>query len=245
MFAGFTGTGLLTAGISGDIFASPPSKKIVKLIINMLGQQKHREVLFLVANYTGDRLNFAQAKESLRTLNYNIDMFVFGEDMAFYGQGKRTGRRGLAGISLMIKMAGALADEGLSMAMIKEKLEYYTKQIGTISLALTPCIIPGRGISFNLKPDEMEVGLGAHGEAGVAKVKLMNAKDSVHKLIGFLLDEKSSLLKSIKLNNNRVVVLLNNLGGLSQFEINLVAGEVVKQLNEFNLVIERIYSGNY
>ena len=245
MFPGFVGTGLLTAAVSGDIFASPPTRRTVKLIEKITENKTKNEVLIIIANYTGDRLNFGLAREHLLLKGYKIDLFVFGEDVAFYGEGKKIGRRGLAGISLIHKIAGALAEEGMSLKEIKTTLTDFSELIGTISVSLSSCNIPGTGSSFTLASDEIELGLGAHGEAGVQRLKLCPAQDVVKVMLHNLVGKTSVLSEPISKQNNRIVVLVNNLGGLSLFEINIIVKEVVTQLEELKFKVERIYSGTF
>src|SRR5687767_261853 len=101
MFSGFVGHGLLTAAIAGDIFSAPPAGKILKVIKLIAQKGNEFGVLLIVANYTGDCLNFGLACERAKLEGYNVDLFIFGEDCAFYGEGKLAGRRGLGGVSLI------------------------------------------------------------------------------------------------------------------------------------------------
>lgn len=245
MFAGFVGSGLLTAAVSGDIFASPPTQRTVKLIEKICGNNKNNEILIIIANYTGDRLNFGLVREQLLLKSYKTELFVFGEDLAFYGEGKRVGRRGLAGISLIHKLSGAMAEQGMTSKQIKDKLIEFSDLIGTISVSLTSSNIPGTGSSFTLAPDEIEVGLGAHGEAGVQRLKLCTASEVVKVMLNHLIGETSLLYEPLKKFDQKLVVLVNNLGGLSQFEFNIIIKETVSQLEELNFIIERIYSGTF
>ena len=245
MFAGFVGSGLLTAAISGDIFASPPTRRIIKLIETLVDKGSQSEILLIVANYTGDRLNFGLAREHLALKGYNIDMLIFGDDVAFYGEGKRAGRRGLAGISLIHKIAGSLAEQGCKLQDIKERLTHCSQLIGTISISLSCCNIPGTGSSFTLASDEIELGLGVHGEAGVERLRLCSASEAVKVMIRNLVGQSSVLSEPIARYNNRIVVVINNTGGLSQFELNIVIKEVITQLQALGLLIERIYLGSF
>ncbi|CAG2160448.1 unnamed protein product [Oppiella nova] len=245
MFAGFVGSGLLTGAVAGDIFASPPPGKTMKLIETIVDKNAKNEILIIVANYTGDRLNFGLVRERALLKGFKVDMFIFGEDVAFYGEGKMTGRRGLAGISLIHKIAGALAEEGKDLKAIKSALEEYAPLIGTISISLTSCNIPSLGSSFTLASDEIELGLGVHGEAGVQRLKLCSAHDVVAVMANHLVGPTALLKDVISKRNNKIVVLLNNTGGLSQFELNIVAKEAVNQFQALNLSVERIYTGAF
>jgi len=245
MFSGFVGSGLLTAAIAGDIFTSPPAGRTLKLIETIVPKDSDNEILIIVANYTGDCLNFGLALERAILDGYKADIFVFGEDVAFYGEGKRTGQRGLAGIAFIHKIAGALADEGLDLKTIKSALEYFAPSIGTISISLTACNIPGHGASFTIGPNDIELGLGAHGEAGIQRLELCSANKIVETMLTHVVGQSSPLKDYLKQNNNQIVVLINNLGGMSQFEFNIIIKETVSQLQNLKFFINRIYCGHF
>ena len=244
--AGFVGKGLLTGSISGKIFAAPPAGKILKLIKTIAKRDKSNQVLLIFPNYTGDRLNFGLACEKAKLEGYKVETHVFGDDCTFYGEEKRVGRRGLAGIVLAHKIAGALTEEGKSLEQIKQVLLQVDKSIGTISISLSECNIPGLGSSFSLGQDEMELGLGLHGEAGFTRLKVSSAKKGVELMLNQLLGKDSYLDRHFKDNDNRkIAVMVNNLGGLSQFELNIVSKEVILQVEQLGFSIERYYCGTF
>ncbi|CAG2113852.1 unnamed protein product [Medioppia subpectinata] len=249
MFAGFVGTGLLTGVVSGEIFASPPSRMAYKLIETIADQDLDNEILIIVANYTGDRLNFGLALEHALLKEYKVDMFVFGDDVAFYGKPKSAGRRGLAGIAFVHKIAGALADEGYTSHKIKSNLEQYGAQIGTISISLNYAKKPSTAalpsIKSKLAADTFVLGMGVHGEDGVEKVKMCSAHDMVDIMLEQLVGRKSLLNDSIHRHNNRVAIIINNTGGLSIFELNIIAKETAHQLRDRNIRVERLYVGSF
>ncbi|CAG2201086.1 DAK [Mytilus edulis] len=126
----------------------------------------------IIKNYTGDRINFGLAVERAKHEGYKCDMVVVGEDCALKSSDKTAGRRGLCGTILIEKICGALAEEGRSLEDIARIAKDAVLKMGTIGLSLSPCTIPGAGATFTLGADEIELGLGIHGEAGVKRTKV-------------------------------------------------------------------------
>ena len=148
------------------------------------------------------------------------------DDCALTNPNKSAGRRGLAGSALVLKISGAMAEEGKSLEEIVDYLEkQVVKQIGTISISLSPCSVPGSGPSFTLGSDEMELGLGVHGEAGVQRIKLSSAQEAVQTMINHMTNPDSSTCFNLK-EGQDVVLLLNNLGGTTNLEMNIILKEV-------------------
>lgn len=247
MQAGFVGRGGLTATVAGQVFASPTTNQVLSAI-RILGRNAEAGVLVTIMNYTGDRLNFGLACERARLEGINVDMFTFSDDVAFYGEGRAVGRRGLAGVVFFNKIIGALAEEGLSVQELKSEADKLNNCIGTMSLSLTACDIPGVGDSFNLKLDEIEVGLGIHGEPGVSRAKLLSSQNAVQLMLDHLLGPQSPLyeiLQSSKDDPVHVGLVVNNLGGLSNFEINIIARDAMKELAKRHFVVSRMYCGTF
>ena len=234
MFAGFVGKGLLTAAISGEFFASPSMGQIVKTVETIC--EKNDEILFVVANYTGDRLNFGLAKESLGKKGFkNIEMFCFGDDISQMLSSNFQGlkhRRGLAGIDFLIKIAGSASESGKNLNEIYEILQSESAKICTISVSMTACEIPGIGASFILEQNQMELGLGIHGEPGVERIEIMTVQDVVKKMLEtitkYYYDSSSKL---------EVHVLVNNLGSITQMELNIIKREIILQTSNSDIVL--------
>lgn len=247
MYAGFVGPKLLTAAISGAYFASPSAGSIVKLVEQIADHNS--QVLLMHANYTGDRLNFGLAKEYLTLNDYkNVDWFVFGDDLSPFLDGTPSDeierkRRGLAGILFIHKIAGVLSERGKCLKEIKKYLQHVSKFIFTLSISVSGANIPGRGPSFQLDDDQMEVGLGIHGESGIERTKFMSADKIVELMLDKLLHQlnKQKLLKQF---NQRIALIVNNLGGLIGLEMHTIHKEIVEKLSIENIKIERIYSGS-
>lgn len=241
LFAGYVGKGMLTAAIAGPIFTSPPSATILAAI-RLLGKNNKNGVLMLVNNYTGDRLNFGLALERARREGIIVDMVLVSEDCALQSKDKSAGRRGLAGCILAIKIAGAMAEAGKSLEEICKTTREAIGQMGTIGIGLSPCVVPGSGPSFSLASDEMELGLGIHGESGVKRLKLCTATLLVKKLFDHMLDPDSNT-RLVLHPGAEICLLVNNLGGISQLEMNVVVYEARKYAVDSGFKVERLYSG--
>ncbi|KAG8429230.1 hypothetical protein GDO86_018012 [Hymenochirus boettgeri] len=240
--AGYIGRGMLTGAIAGPVFTSPPVSSIVAAIL-AVAHAGAEGVLLIVKNYTGDRLNFGLALEKARGEGVEVEIIVIGDDCAFTSP-KKAGRRGLCGTILVHKIAGALAEEGKSLKEILHAVKSASSMIGTLGVSLLPCSVPGSGPTFNLAADELELGLGIHGEAGVRRGKMMTSDDVVKVMIDHMTDQSSQSRVDVKPGDS-VILVVNNLGGLSCLELQIVAGSAVCCLEGRSLHIERIMLGSF
>ncbi|KHN82859.1 Bifunctional ATP-dependent dihydroxyacetone kinase/FAD-AMP lyase (cyclizing) [Toxocara canis] len=239
--AGFVGKGLLSAAVCGNVFASPPTAHITAALEDL---KSENGVIVFVINYTGDCLNFGLAIERFnahRTKEGSARMVVISDDVALEcrEEGKGVGRRGLAGSVFIMKIAGAMAEQGTNADTIAEISQRINERIGTIGLSLSACSIPGKDLMFKLAVDEMELGLGIHGEPGCERTSMKTAKEIAHILMERL--EKSE--KKCLQRGKKIAILLNNLGGTSQIEMNIMAGEIISWLCEHDYVVARFYYG--
>lgn len=239
--AGFVGRGMLTAAVAGSVFASPPPADIIAAIE---ASKSSGGTLLVVANYTGDRLNFGIALERAKSLGHNVKMVVVGEDCALESTDKTAGRRGLVGIVNVMKIAGAMSEERKSLEEILNVTKDVAANMGTIGVSLTGCSIPGSGSSFQLHESEMELGLGAHGEAGVKRMKILSADDTVITMIQHMTNPKNASFLELPAAS-KVAVTMNNLGGLSAVEMHILARKVMKELKKLNVIVERFYLGHF
>jgi dihydroxyacetone kinase len=181
---GFVGKGMLSAAVCGSIFASPPPSTILAALRAI---SSPAGTLMIVTNYTGDRLTFGIAAEKARAEGMRIEMVVVGDDTALPSTGRNTaGRRGLCGTILVHKITGALAEMGKSLEEITQMANKIVTRIGTMSVSLSPCCLPGNLPSFTLAEDEVELGLGIHGEAGTQTIKMASADDIVRQMLNHL-----------------------------------------------------------
>ena len=236
--AGYVGGGMLSAAVCGDVFASPSSTSILDTIRTCASDAG---VLLLVKNYTGDRLNFGKAAELAKSENINVQMVVVGEDCALTSKDKSAGRRGLCGTLFCHKIAGAMAEEGKSLEEIVSVLNSVVKEMGTISISLSPCSIPGKAPSFSIDHDKIEFGLGIHGEAGVTSMKISDVSSIVQHMIDHV--RNSGYLPEIE--GHEVALFVNNLGGTSNLELSIVAKEALSYLDSVNVNVTRCYVGAF
>ncbi|NWR50823.1 TKFC cyclase, partial [Regulus satrapa] len=240
--AGYVGKGMLTGVVAGTVFASPSVGSILAAI-RAVAQAGAAGILLIVKNYTGDRLNFGMALERARAEGADVRMVVVGDDCAFTAPGK-AGRRGICGTVLIHKVAGALAEAGASLDEIEKKVTAAAKVMGTLGLSLSPCSIPGSKPSFQLAEDEMELGLGIHGEAGVRRMKVLPADKAVETMLKHMTDPSSASHLSLTPGSS-VVLVVNNLGGLSCLELGIVAGAAVHCLENRGIRIARALVGSF
>ncbi|KAK6640766.1 hypothetical protein RUM44_012463 [Polyplax serrata] len=236
---GYVGEGMLTASVSGGVFSSPPSKSIFNAI--RLVSSKAKEILLIVPNYTGDVLNFGLAAEMAAAEGIEVESVVIGEDIAQETQGivTKAGRRGTCALVLAVKLAGYLSHKRKNAKETKSLISSMMQSTATLGLCVSACTKPGTGVLFHLGNDEIELGVGVHGEAGVKRMKLLSAKEAVRELVSHLTGYLSLR------ENDEVVVVLNNLGSLTRIEEYLLAGETEKQLTERKIKILRFYVGSF
>lgn len=235
--AGFVGKGMLTAAVAGAVFTSPPPQSILAAI-RAIGHGNPAGTLLIVKNYTGDRLNFGIAAERAKSEGLKVAMVIVGEDCALMSPDKSAQRRGLCGTILVHKVAGAMAEKGKSLEEIKAAAEKIIESMGTMSVCLYPCSVPGSGPSFTLGSSEVEVGLGIHGEAGIKRQELSPAKELVPSLV-------KAVLESLGADTKAVVLVVNNLGGTSSLELTLVAKCAIESLKEAGIEPVRAYCGTF
>ncbi|MDB5575656.1 MAG: dihydroxyacetone kinase, DhaK subunit [Bradyrhizobium sp.] len=234
--AGYVGAGMLSAAVSGDVFTSPSVNAILAAIRAVAGPGG---VLLLVKSYTGDRLNFGLAAELARSEGIAADMVVIGDDVSL-PSGPDAGRRGIAGTVFVHKIAGAAASAGLSLADVKAEALAAASDVGTMGVGLSACTVPAAGRpGFELGDIEIELGLGIHGEAGVARTPLQAAD----RLVDLML-EKIVADRNIR-PGERVALLVNNLGGTPTMEMYIVARRALAYLAEENIEVERAWCGSF
>ncbi|XP_004981963.1 putative 3,4-dihydroxy-2-butanone kinase [Setaria italica] len=237
--AGFVGPGMLTAAVSGDVFASPPVDSILAAIRAVTGPMG---CLLIVKNYTGDRLNFGLAAEQAKSEGYKMEMVIVGDDCALPPPRGIAGRRGLAGTILVHKVAGAAADAGLSLADVAAEAKYASEVVGTMGVALSVCTLPGQATSDRLGPKQMELGLGIHGEPGVAVVDLQPVDVVVEHVLKQILSQETQYLPITRGSN--AVLLINGLGATPIMELMIAARKAVPELQlAYGIAVDRVYIG--
>ncbi|XP_061465771.1 triokinase/FMN cyclase isoform X1 [Rhineura floridana] len=240
--AGYVGKGMLTGVVAGPVFTSPAVGSILAAI-RAVKQAGAVGTLLIVKNYTGDRLNFGLALEQARIEGAPVQMVVVGDDCAFTMQ-KKAGRRGLCGTVLIHKVAGALSEAGVGLDAIVRRVTAVAEAMGTLGVSLSPCSVPGSRPTFQLAADELELGLGIHGEAGVHRMKMTSAEQIVKIMLDHMTDPSSASRVQLRPGAS-VVLVVNNLGGLSYLELSVVAGSAVHCLESRGVHIARVFVGSF
>lgn len=238
--AGYVGRGMLTAAVAGDVFTSPPVDDVIAAI-RAVARPGGPGVVLLVKNYTGDRINFGLAAEIARGEGIPAEMVMIADDVAIAPSSQTAGPRGLAGTVFVHKVAGAAAEAGLDLAAVAAEARAAAQAVATMGVALTPCTVPAAGKpGFSLGEDEIELGLGIHGEPGIRRVPIEPADALVGRLLEVILAARSASGAG-----NRVALLVNGLGGTTPMELAIVARSALVQLAGAGLTVERTYAGTF
>lgn len=245
-FAGMVGPGLLSAAVAGTIFASPSAEQVRTGIMSRVDTEQG--VLVVVMNYTGDILNFGMAVEKAKAAGLGVEMVVVGDDVGVgRAQAGKVGRRGIAGTVLVLKIAGALAALGKPLSEVAKVARLAADNIVSVGASLEHVHVPGReaNTGAGLADGQVEIGMGIHNEPGSGSGK-MDLPELVGKMLTQLLDSNDKDRAFLNVNSNEVVLLVNNLGGISVLEMGGITTEVVSQLREkHNIRPVRIISGTF
>ncbi len=229
--AGFVARGMLDAAVCGEIFTSPTPDKILDAIKAV---DTGDGVLLIIKNYAGDVMNFEMAQEMAQMEDIQVESVIIRDDVAVSDTEKR---RGVAGTVWVHKYAGYLAENGFSLADIKAKVETVIPKIKSIGMALTSPMVPTTGkYSFDIDDQEMEIGIGIHGEKGLHR----EAVQPIDVIIERLLD---TLLKEVK--EKDIIVMVNGMGGTPLSELNIVAKYLDAQLKDHNFDVKQWFVGDY
>ncbi|KAI9649111.1 dihydroxyacetone kinase Dak1 [Ciborinia camelliae] len=248
-FGAFVGEGLLAASVAGTIFASPSAEQIRRCVMSRVDTEKG--ILVTVMNYTGDVLNFGMAVEKAKAAGLKVEMLVVGDDVGV-GREKagKVGRRGIAGTVLVHKITGALAATGASLEDVYKVGKLTADNIVSVGASLDHVHVPGRAppnpdSEESLAYEEVEIGMGIHNEPGSGRAKV-DLPELVKRMLTQLLDSKDKDRAFLNVNSNEVVLLVNNLGGVSVLELGGITAEVVGQLEKsYNIKPVRILAGTY
>jgi len=226
--------------VLGEVFTSPSPDLVLAAIQAVAGPAG---VLLVVKNYTGDRLNFGLAAEMARAQGIQVEMVVVADDLALARSDDNAGRRGLAGTILVHKIAGAAAERGASLLDVTAEARAAARDLGTMGVALSPCTVPAAGKpSFSLGPDEIELGLGIHGEPGIQRATLEPADALVDRLLDVILP---SAVGQSDARGRRIVLLINNLGGTPAMELLIAARHAIASIEARRIRVERVYLGTF
>ncbi|MDR1933947.1 MAG: dihydroxyacetone kinase subunit DhaK [Spirochaetales bacterium] len=237
LFMGYVGEGLLDGCAVGGVFQSPGSEQILEVTKAI---NAGKGVLYIYGNYTGDIINFEMAAELADMEGIKTFHVLGADDAASAPKGEECKRRGVAGIFYVFKTAGAYAEEGASLEEVKRVAEKASANVRTMGVALSACIIPEAGrASFSIGEDEMELGMGIHGEPGIARTRLEPADAVAAKMMDKILADMP-LAKG-----DEVSVLVNGLGATPKEELYIIHRAADKILKELGVKIFQVYVGEF
>jgi len=237
LHAGFVGVGMLDAAVPGPMFTSPTPDPI---LLATRAADGGAGVLHIVKNYTGDVLNFETAAELADAEDIEVAVVVVNDDVAVEDSLYTAGRRGVAGTVLVEKIAGAAAERGDDLAAVAAIARRVNDQVRSMGVALTACTVPHAGRpSFDLAEDEIEIGIGIHGEPGRRKIPLASADE----ITDLLLDPVVADLGLAA--GESVLLLVNGMGGTPASELAIVYRHARRRLEEQGVAVRRSLVGNY
>ncbi len=236
--AGYVGKGMLDAAVCGDVFASPSQIQIYQAIKETASD---KGTLLVIKNYSGDMMNFKNAAYLAEEDGIQVDYVKVDDDIAVQDSLYTVGRRGVAGTVLVHKIAGAAAERGYDLPKVKEAAENAIANVKSIGIGLTSCTVPAKGTpTFEIAEDEMEFGVGIHGEPGIRREKIISADELAERMV-------TALLKEIGIEDGKgeVAVLINGFGNTPLQELYLLNHSVIRELSRRKVTIARTFVGNY
>jgi phosphoenolpyruvate---glycerone phosphotransferase subunit DhaK len=237
MHGGFVGPGMLDAACPGEVFTSPTPDQMMEATKAVNGGAG---VLHIVKNYTGDVMNFDMAADLAKGEGIDVEAVVTNDDVAVQDSLYTAGRRGVGITVIAEKICGAAAEERRSLADVAELCRRVNGEGRSMGMALTPCITPGSGQpSFELADDEMEIGIGIHGEPGRYREPLAPAAQIVERLATAVVEDLPYE------SGDRVLAFVNGMGGTPLIELFIVYRELHRFLEQRGITIERRLIGNY
>lgn len=237
VFAGYVGDGLLDACAVGDVFSAPNVDQMTDAIKRA---NSGNGVLLLYGNYGGDRMNFEMAAELVEMEDIRTQTVLVTDDVASAGHEEATKRRGIAGIAFAYKIAGAKAADGADLDAVMRTTQKAVDNIRTMGVALSPCTIPAAGNpTFELRDNEMEIGMGIHGEPGVRRGSLAGADEIAEEILTALLGDLPYR------NGDRCTVMCNSLGATPPEELYIVYRYIARKLEDSGIAIVNPLVGRY
>ena len=236
LHSGFVGVGMLDAACAGQVFTSPTPDQILAATV---GTDAGAGVLHVVKNYTGDVMNFEMAAELAAEQGIRVKTVVVADDVAVEDSLYTAGRRGVGLTVLLEKIVGAAAEEGRDLDAVVEVANKVTGHGRSMGMALTSCTVPAAGKpTFELPEDQMEIGIGIHGEPGRHREPLTGAKDIARQLV-------EPILADHDFAGSETIVMVNGMGGTPLIELYLMYGEVKALLDAAGVRVARNLVGNY
>lgn len=237
--AGFVGKGMLDAAVCGDIFASPSQIQVYQAIRSTAGA---KGTLLIIKNYSGDMMNFKNAAYLAGEDGLEVDYVKVDDDIAVEDSLYTVGKRGVAGTVLVHKIAGAAAERGMSLREVKQAAQQAIGHTRSIGFALTSCTVPAKGTpTFQLEQDEMEYGVGIHGEPGIRREPMITADELAGRMVSALLESLGADGDPVR----EVAVLVNGFGGTPLQELYLLNNSVIRELDARQVAVHHVLVGNF
>lgn len=235
--AGYVGYGMLDGAVCGEVFTSPTPDQIYEAI---KAADDGQGVLLIIKNYTGDIMNFEMAKEMAEMDGIKVDEVVVNDDVAVENSLYTAGRRGIAGTVFVHKIAGAKAESEGSLEEVKAVAEKVISNVRSMGMSLSSCIIPAVGkANFNIGDDEVEIGMGIHGEPGTHREKISSADSIAEQLM-------VKILSDIELKDgDEVSVMINGLGSTTNMELFIVNKKVNEILKDKGIKVYKTFVGEF
>ncbi len=235
--AGFVGRGMLDGAVAGAVFTSPTPDQVYEAIKAV---DSGTGVLLIIKNYSGDVMNFEMATEMAIAEGINVEKVIVNDDVAVENSTWTIGRRGIAGTIFVHKIAGAKAETGATLAEVKRVAEKVIDNVRSMGMALDSCTVPAAGKpSFILADDEIEIGMGIHGEPGTHREALSSADEITSHLVEKILADMTLA------SGEEVAVIINGLGATPLMELYVVSRKVAELLGAQGVKIAKTYVGNY
>ncbi len=233
---GYVGEGMLDCAVAGAVFTSPTPDQVYEGIKAVATEQG---VLMVVKNYSGDIMNFEMAADMAQDEGHKVDYVVVNDDVAVQDSLYTTGRRGVAGTVFVHKIAGAKAESGASLEEVKAVAQKVIDNVRSMGMAITPCTVPAAGKpGFELAENEMEIGIGIHGEPGTHRQTLL----PVNEIVTLLMDK---ILADIDYTTSDVALMINSAGATPPMELYIINNKVHDILNQKGIGVYKTYVGNY
>ena len=234
---GYVGRGMLDAAVAGAVFTSPAPDQVYEAI---KATECGKGALLIIKNYTGDVMNFEMAADMAADEDIVVEKVIVADDVAVENSTWTTGRRGIAGTVFVHKIAGACAETGAELAEVKRVAEKVIANVRSMGMSVSPCTVPAVGKpSFELAEDEVEIGIGIHGEPGTHREKISSAAATVDTLVGKILDE------GIYGEGDEVAVMVNGMGATPLSELFIANLRVKEILDEKKIRIAKTEVGNF
>ena len=234
---GYVGRGMLDAAVAGAVFTSPTPDQVYEAI---KATECGKGALLIIKNYTGDVMNFEMAADMAADEDIVVEKVIVADDVAVENSTWTTGRRGIAGTVFVHKIAGACAETGAELAEVKRVAEKVIANVRSMGMSVSPCTVPAVGKpSFELAEDEVEIGIGIHGEPGTHREKISSAAATVDTLVGRILDE------GIYGEGDEVAVMVNGMGATPLSELFIANLRIKEILDEKKIRIAKTEVGNF